>query len=66
MATQGVDGLRALPDQQLPDAEDHRRPLDIFALHGNKTHRWANRSFTNGLGICRIVRKRCSDHTLMA
>lgn len=30
MSTQGVDRLRALPDQQLTDAEDHEHSLSLF------------------------------------
>ena len=41
MATQGIDRLRPLPDQQIAHPEDHRRPLGRFALHGNEAHRRA-------------------------
>jgi hypothetical protein len=40
------DRLRALPDQHLHDGEDYRSPLNLFALHGGKTHHRTNRSFT--------------------
>ena len=55
MAAQGVDDLRALPDQKLSDTKDHRSPLGLFALHGHETHRPALRRFANSLGICRII-----------
>jgi hypothetical protein len=36
VAAQGVDRLRSLPDQQLPDPEDHRRPCVSSLFTGTK------------------------------
>jgi len=41
--------------QKFADAEDHRRPLRLFALHGHEAHRRPLRRFTDRLGIGRIV-----------
>ena len=50
MAAQGVDRLRALPDQQLAHAEDHCRALGLFALDRNKAHsRLADRLSIGGI-----------------
>lgn len=55
MATQRVDELRALPDQELTHAEHHRGSLDLFALHQHKPHRWALGRFTDRLCVGGII-----------
>lgn len=55
MAPQGVYRLRALPDQELADAEGHRSPLGLLTLHGHEPHRRTQGRFADRLGIHRIV-----------
>lgn len=55
MATQGVDGLRALPDQKLSDQKDHRCSLGLFALHGHEAHGRALCCFADRLCIGGII-----------
>lgn len=55
MDAQGADRLRALLDQQLADAEDRRRPLRLFTLHGHETPRPSLCCATDRLGIGGII-----------
>ena len=55
LSARRVDRLRALPDQKLADAEEHRCPLGFFTLHGHETHRRPLHSLANRLGIRRII-----------
>ena len=45
----------SIPDQQLPNAKDHRRALNLLALHRNEAHCWTHRCFTDRLGVCRVI-----------
>ena len=55
VATQGIDGLRSLPDQKLSDPTDHRRTVGLFVLHGHKAHRRALCCLTNRFCIGSII-----------
>jgi hypothetical protein len=55
VAAQGVDRLRALADQQLASAEDHRGALGLLALHGHEAHRGSLRCLADRLRVRRIV-----------
>lgn len=55
MAAKSIDQLRARPDQKFAVAEDHRGPMGLFTLQGNKTHRRPLRRFTDRLGIGHVI-----------
>lgn len=55
MPTQGIDHLRPLSDQQIPQPEDHAEPLLFRGLHLDETHSRSTARLCNGFGIRHVV-----------
>lgn len=55
MATQRVDRLRPLADQQIPQPEDHAQPLLRGRLHFDKAHGRSAGGLHDRLGIRHVV-----------
>src|SRR3954470_7289734 len=55
MASQGIDGLGALANEQVSRAEHDGSGLRLLTLHGHEAHGGALSGLTDGLGIGHVV-----------